>query len=99
MDKHNKDDSLTLLFYLFIRQMAGLADCFRRVQRDHLFATGKLQGWRDYIQTELGDIIMLIERTCTLFDLDYEETRTMGRKRDAEKSKEYLKRHPEEFWV
>ncbi len=27
-----KDDKLTLIFYLFIRQMGALADCLRHIQ-------------------------------------------------------------------
>jgi len=99
MNKNNKDDVLILLFYLLIRQTGSLADCFRHIQKDRLFETEQLQGWRAYVQTELGDVTVLVEKTCALFDLDYQETQEIGRRRDAEKAEEYLKRHPGGLWV
>lgn len=99
MDNQDKNKVLTLLFYLFIRQMGGLADCFRHILKDGLFITGELQGWRGFVQSELADLLALVRKTCDLFELDYKETEIMGQKRDAEKSQEYLKRHPGGFWV
>ena len=90
---------LTLLFYLYIRQMGALADCFRHVQKQSLLHTGELQGWKGYIQSELADTVELTEKTCRLFGLDFEETKALGAMRDREKSEEYLRRHPDDFWV
>ena len=99
MDKSSKSDVITLLFYLFIRQMGGLADCFRHIQRNDLVLKGDIDGWRGFIQSELADILCLVRKTCKLFGLDYGETEKMGETRDAEKSREYLARHPGEFWI
>lgn len=99
MDKNNKSDVTTLIFYLLIRQMGGLADCFRHIQRDDSILRGDIIGWRGIIQSELSDTLCLVRKACDLFDLDYGETEIMGETRDAEKKREYLARHPEEFWI
>ena len=99
MKSTNKNDIAALLFYLFIRQMGGLADCFRHVQIENALDSGELQGWKGHIQTELGDTLVLVEKTCVIFGLDLDETRQIGITRDIEKAEEYLIRHPDNYWV
>ncbi len=97
-----RDDKLTLLFYLFIRQMGDIADCLRHLQSPKQgvhYSEEEDNSWVEYIRTELADTLKLVQRTCTVLGIDYDSTVVMGTVRDTEKKKEYMKRHPEAHWV
>lgn len=102
IDPITRDDKLTLLFYLFIRQMGAIADCLRHIQGDKQgaeYSVEEVNGWIVYTQTELADTSMIIRRMCNTLGIDYDATVVMGVTRDAEKREGYLKRHPEARWI
>ena len=102
IDPITRDDKLTLLYYLFIRQMGAIADCLRHIQggkQGAMYSDEEINGWIAYTQTELADVSILVRRMCNVLDIDYDSTVVMGIARDEEKRKEYLRRHPERIWV
>ena len=97
-----RDDKLTLLFYLLNRQTGAIADCLRHIQGDKQganYTDEEAEGWVAHMQTELADISWIVRRMCNVLDIDYDMTLVMGVFRDAEKCKEYLHRHPGAYWV
>jgi len=102
IDPITKDDKLTLLFYLFIRQMGGIADCLRHIQSTKQgaeYSNEEINGWIAHAQTELADTSMLVRKMCSTLGINYDTTVTMGIVRDIEKKDEYLQRHPGAHWI
>lgn len=97
-----RDDKLTILFYLLNRQTGSIADCLRHIQGDKHgagYTEEEAKGWIAFMQTELADTSWIVRRLCNVLEIDYNATLIMGVKRDAEKKKEYLERHPGANWV
>lgn len=102
IDPITRDDKLTLLYYLFIRQMGAIADCLRHIQGDKqgaMYSDEEINGWIAHTQTELADTSVLVRRMCNVLGVDYDSTVIMGIARDVEKRDEYLRRHPGAHWV
>jgi len=98
----SKDDKLTLLFYLFVRQMGGLADCLRHIQggkQNTECDYAEYKAWVAYAKSELADVGNLVRKACDVLDLKYDEVISLGTLRDEEKKKEYLRRHPNATWM
>ena len=96
------EDKSVLLFYLFIRQMSGIADCLRHLQSKRQgveYSDTERRTYTAYLKTELADNIQLTKRMCSAFNLDYSEVEILGKQRDIEKREEYLERHPGAEWV
>lgn len=91
-------DDLSILFFLMVRQTAGLADCLRNMTFGDRSGE-ELAGYTAYMKTELADAVVLISRFCDLLGLDYAEVVDLGWQRDEEKRKEWLRRHPGQRWV
>lgn len=97
------EKDMMLAHLLLVRQVSGLADCFRIILKDGLFectpeAGEKLKGYTEYIKTELGDAEVIIQKICNMFGIDSQSAKVLGWERDLEKRKSYLERHPGNVW-
>jgi len=93
---YNHEDAMLLLL-LLTRQVGAISDCIRHLGRAN--TNDELLGWRAHLETELADIESIDRKLCNLLDLDPDRVRILGTIRDAEKKREYLKRHPGRKWV
>ena len=99
--KPTRDDKLTLLFYLFNRQMGAIADCLRHIQSEKQGTeyTDEMNGWLAHIRTELAATSAINRKMCGVLGINYDSTVLLGTIRDSEKMREYLERHPGAYWV
>lgn len=93
----NRSD-LSVLFFLMVRQTAGLADCLRNLNSEDK-SDEEVAGYIAYMKTELADIIVLVNRFCDALGLNPAEVTKLGWQRDEEKREEWQRRHPGQHWV